>query len=159
MSKSRREINQEQIERRRDKVQELHSKGYGTREIGRTLEISHSTITRDLHVLRQQAREGIGRYIDEYLPAEYQETLVGLRNIIKMQWQVAENTEDNREKTAALSLIKDCLAMKLDMLGSATVMERAIRVVDNYHTNSSISIPQTDQNEEVRIQDGTAELT
>jgi hypothetical protein len=160
MSKSRREINQEQIEWRRDKVQELHSKGYGIREIGRTLEISHSTITRDLQVLRQHAKEGISRYIDEYLPAEYQETLVGLRNIIRMQWQVAENTEDKREKTAALSLIKDCLAMKLDMLGSASVMERAIRLAGNYHNNNSgISQPQADLNEEVRVEDGTAGLT
>jgi hypothetical protein len=69
-----------------------------------------------------------------------------------MQWHIAENTEDNREKTAALSLIKDCLAMKLDMLGSATVMERAIRLVSKNHNNSNISLPQTDQNEEVRIQ-------
>ncbi len=144
MSRSRREINQEQIGWRRDKVQELHSKGYGIREIGRSLGISHSTITRDLQVLRQQAKEAISRYIDEYLPAEYQETLVGLRNIIKMQWQVAETTEDNREKTSALSLIKDCLAMKLDMLGSASVMERAIRLVGNYNNNSNISLPQTD---------------
>ena len=155
MSRSRREINQEQIEWRRDKVQELHSKGYGIREIARSLEISHPTIVRDIAYLRQQAKEGIGKYIDDYLPAEYQETFVGLRAIIKMQWQIAETTTENREKTGALSLIKDCLAMKLDMLGSASVMERAIRLVEHH---SKAQLPQTHQNVEVKI-DGTAGFT
>jgi len=76
---------------------------------------------------------------------------LGLRNIIKMQWQVAENTTDNREKTAALSLIKDCLAMKLEMIGSASVMERAIHIVDSYHDKTlppPLTLPQPHQNKE-----------
>lgn len=158
MSKSRSELHQEQIEWRRDRVQEMHSKGYGIREIGSELQISHSTITRDLQLLRQRAKKDINRFIDEYLPAEYQETLIGLRNIIKMQWQVAENTTDNREKTAALSLIKDCLAMKLEMIGSASVMERAIHIVDSYRDKTLTLPPQTHQNKEVRIKDA-AEFT
>jgi hypothetical protein len=35
----------------------------------------------------------------------------------------------------ALALAKECYAMKLDLLSSATVVDRAIKFVDNHLTN------------------------
>jgi transcriptional regulator len=62
---------------RRNKVQELASQGHNQSEISRILQISQPTINRDITYLRQQAKENIKRYIDERLPEEYENVLLG----------------------------------------------------------------------------------
>jgi DNA-binding transcriptional regulator LsrR (DeoR family) len=74
------------LEWRRSKVQELASQGYNQSEISRTLQISQSTINRDITYLRQQAKDNIKRYIDERLPEEYEKCMVGLTAILKEVW-------------------------------------------------------------------------
>ena len=58
------------LEWRRSKVQELASQGYNQSEISKILQISQSTINRDITYLRQQAKGNIKRYIDERLPED-----------------------------------------------------------------------------------------
>ena len=65
------------LEWRRNKVQELASQGHNQSEISRILQISQPTINRDITYLRQQAKENIKRYIDERLPEEYENVLLG----------------------------------------------------------------------------------
>jgi predicted transcriptional regulator len=52
---------QQMIQWRRDKVQELYSKGYSQREISHTLQIGLATVNRDISYLRNQANENIKR--------------------------------------------------------------------------------------------------
>jgi Trp operon repressor len=61
---------EQQVEWRRDKVQELCSKGYSQREISHMLQIGLATVNRDISHLRYQAKENIKKYIDERLPEE-----------------------------------------------------------------------------------------
>jgi hypothetical protein len=75
------------------------------------------------------ARANIKKYIDEWLPEEYEKCLVGLTAITKEAWDTAANTEDKREKIQALSLAKECYSVKLDLLTNATVVDDAIRFV------------------------------
>src|SRR5919198_1773804 len=117
------------VEWRRNKVQELASQGYNQSEISRILRISQPTINRDITFLRQQAKHNIKRYIDERLPEEYEKCLVGLTAILREAWDTSQQTEDKREKIQALSLAKDCYSMKLDLLTNATVVDDAIRFV------------------------------
>ncbi|MFL6430917.1 MAG: hypothetical protein ACJ71X_05605, partial [Nitrososphaeraceae archaeon] len=56
-----------QVQWRRDKVQELYSKGYVQREISQTLQVGLATVNRDLSCLRDQAKTNIKRYINERL--------------------------------------------------------------------------------------------
>jgi Trp operon repressor len=56
---------QNQVEWRRDKVQELCSKGHSQREISQVLQVGLATVNRDIAYLRQQAKHNIERYIDE----------------------------------------------------------------------------------------------
>ena len=72
-----------QIEWRRDKVQELCSKGYSQREISQILQVGLATVNREISYLRGQAKANIKRYIDERLPEEYEKCLVGLTAITK----------------------------------------------------------------------------
>jgi hypothetical protein len=81
-----------------------------------------------LAYLRQQVKENIKRYIDERLPEEYEKYLVGLNAITREAWEIAQSTEDRRERIQALSLAKECYYMKLDILTNATVVDDAIRL-------------------------------
>jgi hypothetical protein len=120
---------QQSIQWRRDKVQELNSQGNSQREISKILQVGIGTVNRDLSYLRQQAKYNIRRYIDERLPEEYEKCLVGLTAILREAWNTSQQTEDRREKIQALSLAKECYSMKLDLLTNATVVDDAIRFV------------------------------
>src|SRR6266480_4900238 len=120
---------QHQVEWRRDKIQELCSKGYSQREISQLLQVGLATVNMDISYLRDQAKTNIKKYIDERLPEEYEKCLVGLNAITKEAWNTADQTEDKREKIQALSLAKECYSMKLDLLTNATVVDDAIRFV------------------------------
>jgi Trp operon repressor len=72
---------QAQVQWRRDKVQELSSKGYSQREISQALQVGLATVNRDISYLRNQAIANIKKYVDERLPEEYEKCLVGLTAI------------------------------------------------------------------------------
>jgi Trp operon repressor len=120
---------QQQTQWRRDKVQELCSKGYSQREISQIVQVGLSTVNRDISYLRSQAKTNIKKYIDERLPEEYEKCLVRLNAITKEAWNTAANTEDKREKIHALSLAKECYSMKMDLLTNATLVDNAVRFV------------------------------
>ena len=119
----------ERLEWRRNKVLEYSSKGHSQPEIARILQVGLATVNKDISYLRLQSKQNIKNYIDERLPEEYEKCLVGLTSILKEAWNTATNAEDKREKIQALSLAKECYAMKLDLLTNATVVEDAIRFV------------------------------
>jgi Trp operon repressor len=68
---------EQQVQWRRDKVQDLCSKGYTQREISQILQVGLATVNRDVSYLRNEAKHNIKRYIDERLPEEYEKCLVG----------------------------------------------------------------------------------
>jgi hypothetical protein len=96
--------------------------------------------------LRQQARNSIQHYIDEYLPAEYQYCLDSLNMIVKEMW--ALQPQDNRELMQSRSLIKDCCAMRIDLLSNAAVLDRAVKFVNRHRnliqSNNEIEIDRND---------------
>jgi transcriptional regulator len=55
-----------QVEWRRNKVQEMLSKGDSQSEIAKTLRVDLSIISRDVYFLRQQAKDNIKRYIERF---------------------------------------------------------------------------------------------
>jgi hypothetical protein len=120
-------MEQQSIQWRRDKVQELSSQGNSQREISKILQVGIGTVNRDLSYLRQQAKENIRKYIDERLPEEYEKCLVGLTAILREAWNTSQQAEDRREKIYALSLAKECYSMKLNLLTNATVVDDAIK--------------------------------
>jgi hypothetical protein len=137
----------QQVKWRRDKVQELCSKGYSQREISQTLQVGLATVNRDVSYLRLQAKHNIKRYIDERLPEEYEKCLVGLTAITKEAWTTSQDTEDKREKIQALSLAKECYSMKLDLLTNATVVDDAIRFV-SHKSREKVESKDSDNEEE-----------
>jgi len=98
MKQQQHQEQQQQVQWRRDKVQELCSKGYSQREISQILQVGLATVNIDVAYLRDQTKTNIKRYIDERLPEEYEKCLVGLNAITKEVWNTAQQTEDKREK-------------------------------------------------------------
>jgi DNA-binding transcriptional regulator LsrR (DeoR family) len=85
----------QRLQWRRDKVREYSIKGYTQRDIAAELQVPLTDVNRDLKYLREQSKHNIERYIDEYLPAEFQHCLEALSMIVKEMWNL--KTEDNRE--------------------------------------------------------------
>jgi hypothetical protein len=136
---------------RKSQVLDLSSKGLSQADIARTLQVNESTISRDISYLNTQAKNNIRKYIDERLPAEYEKCLVGLTSILKEAWITAAKAEDKREKLQALSLVKECYSMKLELLANATVVEDAIRFVSEKSQNKNKSDVQPEDNEKEQV--------
>jgi predicted transcriptional regulator len=151
-----RTISEQRLNWRRDKVRELSVKGCSQRKIADTLKISLTLVNEDLQYLRLKAKENISKYIVEYLPAEYENCLDGLNDILQEAWTMSTDADsDKRERMQALALAKECYAMKLELLSSATVVDRAVKFVER---NRGSLTEDRQQNGKVRI-DHTAYTT
>jgi hypothetical protein len=53
-----------------------------------------------------------------------------LNSLQKKAWEISENTGEDKTKVQALSLAKECVINKLDLLTNATVVDDAIRFVE-----------------------------
>jgi hypothetical protein len=125
-----RTISQQELNWRRDRVRELTIKGHTQREIASELRIDVAMINRDLKYLREQARQNIQHYIDEHLPIEWENTIQSLNLIIKEEWD--SNPKEDRNRIMSRSLIKECLAMRIELMSSSQVIDRAIKFVDRH---------------------------
>ena len=127
------EVRQTQIDWRRQKVIELASDGYSNREISSTLKIPHSTVDRDIIVLRAEAKEQIRKYITDQVPYEYKKALAGLEGIIKyMSSIISDDNKETKEKMQAASIKMQALNMKMELVSSANLVEEAIDLVQQY---------------------------
>ena len=123
----------EQLEWRRNKVDELGVKGFSLTEISRMLSIPKSTIARDIEFLKEAANETIRNHIQKKLPYEYTKCISGLEEIIKEGWliaAIADKKGDSKEKLQSLSLIKDTYNTKMDLLTNASLLQDSIKFVE-----------------------------
>jgi hypothetical protein len=92
------------------------------------LQVSKSTIGEDVIFLRQEAKQNISNYINDRLPYEFEQCVVGISKILRHVLKITDDdTINTREKMKALSLAKDCYAVKLNLLGNAGVINSAMR--------------------------------
>jgi tetratricopeptide (TPR) repeat protein len=118
---------QQSIQWRMDKVQELSSQGNSQREISKIFQVGIGTVNRDLSYLRQQAKSNIRGYIDERQPEEYEKCLVGLNAILREAWNTSQHTEDRREMASNESLYIIMLYNNLLSLENMEALEYAGR--------------------------------
>ena len=138
-------MQQQQIEWRRAKVLELSSQGYSQIEIATNFQMDKSIISRDLAYLRQQAQDNLKMHIQDKLPEEYQNCMVGINQVLKICWEIVnksrkmDNANGNGQtvtmidnKTVyiqALALINDCNKYKMDLTTNGVLISDAIRFV------------------------------
>ena len=82
------------VEWRRSKVLELSSQGNSQPEISRTLQISLGTVNKDLSYLRQLAQENLKTHIQQKLPEEYQNCMVGINQVLKICWEIVNKSRN-----------------------------------------------------------------
>ena len=138
MGRPKKELKEDAVSIRRDRVLELTSQGYSQRQIANILQVSNGTVGNDQIFLRQKAKENIKKYVDEKLPEEYERCLVGINTILREAWDTSHRTDiDSKEKIQALSLAKECYSMKLDLLTNATVVSDAVRFVSEHYRHEN----------------------
>ena len=146
-------VKNEQLQWRRNKILELSSQGHSERDIAANMQIALGTVNKDIQYLKKLARTNISKYINETLPLEYQKCMIGLDAILLKTWAVVNNIDSmERDKLQAISIAMQAYNMKLDLLSSATVVERAVNFVNKHRG----LIP---QNKEVVVLDTAEPIT
>ena len=130
MSNKRRKRRQDLIDLRRSIVIEGISKGKTQSEIAGILSVGIGTVNRDISWFRAQARENITKFVEK-IQVEHEKSMIGIDAILRQCWSVSEKAKDNREKLQALSLAKECYALKEDFICNAPVIDEALKFVEN----------------------------
>jgi hypothetical protein len=144
-------IQQQQIEWRRAKVLELSSQGYGQIEIAKNLQMDKSGISRDIVHLRQQAQDNLKMHIQDKIPEEYQNCMIGINQVLKIYWEIVNKSRkinnndnddhqtvtitDNKTVLQVLALINDCNKYKMDLTTNGVVITDAIKFVQTNKEN------------------------
>jgi len=118
----------QQLDWRRNKVLELSSPGYSEREISETINVSDTTVHRDLVYLRDQAKENLQKHIHETVPIEYQKCMVGMKRNLKQTMEIAETTADPKTKLQARAIANDCYKYIMDLTTNGVVVTDAINM-------------------------------
>ena len=133
-----------QIQWRRTKVLELLSQGNTQSDIAKTLHVGEATVSRDISSLRQQAQLNLKTHINDKLPEEYQNCMVGINQVLKICWEIVNKSRyvdndngnrqtitmtDNKTVLQALALINDCNKYKMDLTTNGVVITDAIKFV------------------------------
>jgi G3E family GTPase len=83
-----------------------------------------------LHYLELQARNNIRGHLGKKLPFEYDKCIVALNSLQRKAWEISERSDEERTQVQALSLAKECLINKMDLLTNATVVDDAMRFIE-----------------------------
>lgn len=127
---NKRRKRQDLIDWRRSIVIEGISKGKTQSEIAGMLSVGIGTVNRDISWFRAQARENIPRFVEK-IQVEHEKSMIGIDAILRQSWILSEKAKDNREKLQALSLAKECYALKEDFICNAPVIDEALKFVEN----------------------------
>jgi predicted transcriptional regulator len=112
---------------RRNKVKELLARGYQQYEIANTLHISQPTISRDIHYIRTDMRKNAENY-DKHRFEVYRNNLLGLDEIIKKLWTIADSPKtNNKEKIKAIVLIGQYYRERLQLIRHEPGLIKAIK--------------------------------
>jgi hypothetical protein len=102
-----------------------------------------STVSMDISSLRQQAQLNLKTHINDKLPEEYQNCMVGINQVLKICWEIVNKSRnvdndngngqtmtvlDNKTVLQALALINDCNKYKMDLTTNGVVITDAIKL-------------------------------
>ncbi|MDQ4013183.1 MAG: sporulation transcriptional regulator SpoIIID [Thermoproteota archaeon] len=123
-------MTEDHIEWRRSKVMELPSQGYSERETATKLQVSKTTIHKDLVYLRKEAQESLQHRIHEVVPEEYQRCMTGIKQNLRHTLEIADSAADPRVKLQARSIANDCYHSIMDLCTNAGIVSDAIKAME-----------------------------
>lgn len=141
LTKRRRRKRQDLIDWRRTKVIESNSKGQTQSEIAEALFVGVGTVNRDLSWFRDQARESITKFVEK-IQEEHEKSMIGLNAILREAWALSEKAKDSKEKLQALSLAKECYALREELICNAPLIDEALKFgSENINNKTELSKP------------------
>jgi transcriptional antiterminator len=148
---------QQQITYRREKVLELSAQGLTQQEIARKLLVSQKTVSNDINWLKNDAIEVIKRS-REYLAFEYTKSLAVLDHIKKRAFEIADKTEEDRNKITALRLAAETEISKARLLAEGpgvlvvTDLQERLNKIENLQFQNHLQRQQKQQQLQVTTQ-------
>jgi predicted transcriptional regulator len=155
-----------QIQWRRTKVLELSSQGNTQSDIAKTLHVGEATVSRDISSLRHQAQLNLKTHINDKLPEEYQNCMVGINQVLKICWEIVNKSRnndngsgqtmtviDNKTVLQALALINDCNKYKMDLTTNGVVITDAIKFVQTNKEKLTMATKEEENGKETRESD------
>ena len=119
-----------ELEWRRDKVVALYSEGRNQSTIAKILHLSRVTVHRDLHYKIQETRSKARIFLEERIPFENEICRVGLNKVLEKVWDIINDERTSeRARLHALSLAKDCYAMRMNLLESKAEIEQTMQLI------------------------------
>jgi hypothetical protein len=112
------------IDWRRNLVLQMLSEGHNQSHISHTLKVHRSTISIDVQYLRDQARRQMHDFITERLPMAVTKSCTALDSITSTAWDLARNTDDDRIRLQALTLIKETEKDKIDIVSNVNIVDQ-----------------------------------
>lgn len=104
-------------ENRLSAILRLHSRGLNQEQIAQELHIDQSTVSRDLHLVQQESKSHVEKYIREDILLEYLRYLVGSNEITRTLWEMVQSKDATRkEKMNAISLLMQMYDSRLQRL-------------------------------------------
>src|ERR671918_624123 len=104
-------------ENRLSKIISLYSVGRTQSEIAKALGVDQSTISRDLQLLKQEAKRNIEKYLNEDIIMEYLRYIAGSNEVTRKLWEIVQDANvSTKDKTQALSLLMQSYNKRLEVL-------------------------------------------
>jgi DNA-binding CsgD family transcriptional regulator len=129
------------VENRRSQVLEYHSTNKTQREIASLLNVSVTTVNKDLAWLREKAEDNIKDHMSS-LSHQYAKTCAALDVITKRAFSEAETCKYVKDKHALLTLAMTCVKERWMLASDASVIEEAMSFVEV--TNGQVKHEDTD---------------
>jgi hypothetical protein len=131
-SESNLKYTKENVELRRARTLELAARGMSQIDISRSLGVDPSTTSLDLQYVRCKAQEHLQVHIQDTVVLQWEKTMSGLQQVLQKVWDIAERSDNNKEKLEAYGLINTCYKYINDMSTDSTIISKALKfVLDN----------------------------
>jgi hypothetical protein len=123
------------------------------------LQVGLGTVSRDILFLREQARDNLNTHINDRLPEEYQNCMAGLKQALKLSWDIADKSKnynndnnqtttmtDDKTRIQALALANDCYKYIMDLTTNGVVITDAIKFVQTNKEKLTTTTMSTQKN-------------
>lgn len=129
MSTPTQELENSLLEWRRTQVIDYLAQGKRQSEIATILKVDPSTVSRDVKLLRQEAKDKQTEYLENEIPFRHRLRVASMDRAIAELWALLDKESDSKGKKAILDSITDALIKQAAIDGDPVAIERALRTV------------------------------
>jgi DNA-binding Lrp family transcriptional regulator len=132
MVTKKQEQEQDLINIRRSRIAELLAKGYTSQvEISRILNISESSVSRDIDYLKQAAQRSLKEHIELRIPHQYSICETGLKIVLRRAYDIANNPNNTTsENIQSLSLIANIYGRLMELSTDEKTIAQAVSWIE-----------------------------